>query len=49
MSDEKNAEETPEYCNLCGDPLTGSDLFCAGCGAKVGHVHEEQEADAKGS
>src|SRR5660398_312334 len=28
-------EETPLYCSLCGDPVHGSAVFCAGCGAPV--------------
>lgn len=41
MSDEKKSvDEEPAYCNVCGDPLSGSDVFCAGCGAPA-HPHGE--------
>lgn len=32
-------DEEPAYCSLCGDPVTGSDVFCAGCGAHIGEGH----------
>lgn len=33
-------DEEPAYCSLCGDPVTGADQFCAGCGAAIGEGHE---------
>ncbi len=52
MNDEARPkdDEEPAYCNVCGDPLSGSDVFCAGCGNPV-HPHggeESQETDADG-
>lgn len=37
-------EEEPFYCQVCGDPVSGSDQFCAGCGAEVkpGEPHEHE-------
>ena len=42
---EEVAEDEPTYCSLCGDPITGSDVFCAGCGAHVGEGHAPAEGE----
>ena len=42
-------DEEPTYCHLCGDPLTGSDLFCAGCGQPVRRQEEAVEGEGTSS
>jgi hypothetical protein len=41
--DQEEPQEEPAYCQQCGDPITGSDQFCAGCGAPAGEQHEHAE------
>lgn len=45
---EEAEEDEPTYCSLCGDPITGSDVFCAGCGAQVAgrHIPAEEGSPA---
>ena len=38
-------EDEPAYCSLCGDPITGSDQFCAGCGAPTGEGNDHSEEE----
>ena len=47
MTDKKLDEDTLEYCNACGEPIAGSDQFCAGCGADLDHAHGVDETQSK--
>jgi|GEM_PF-3754425 len=38
-------DEEPAYCSLCGDPVTGYDQFCAGCGTPTGEGQEQPEEE----
>ena len=40
--------EEPAYCTMCGDPLTGSDVFCAGCGHPA-HGHDGEATEEQGA
>jgi hypothetical protein len=40
-SSEEHGEDEPIYCRQCGDPITGSDQFCAGCGATPAEEHDQ--------
>lgn len=43
IPDDADEDEEPAYCSLCGDPVTGFDQFCAGCGTPTGEGQDHSE------
>jgi predicted amidophosphoribosyltransferase len=43
----EDRDEEPEYCTVCGDPLSGAEAFCAGCGSPA-HAHETAPESEEG-
>jgi rubrerythrin len=50
MNDERKTqdehdEDEAAHCRQCGDPITGSDQFCAGCGAPASEAPDHPKED----